>query len=50
MDSDSGTFGLSHLASNPIALTYGTLLIGVLILLVILRVLFGSITVAGGVK
>jgi len=49
MESD-GTFGISHLAGEPIALTYGMLLLGALLLLVVLRFLFGSVTVSGGVR
>ncbi len=50
MEDNGGTFGLSHLSANPIALTYGTVLIVVLVALVLLRILFGSISVSGGVK
>jgi hypothetical protein len=52
MDGNDGTFGISHLSGNPIALTYGTVLVVVLLALVLLRILFGSITVgaSGGVK
>lgn len=47
MDEESG-WGLSHLSSKPITLTFGVVLVAVLILLVILRVVFGEIRV--GVK
>jgi hypothetical protein len=52
MNENDGTFGISHLAGNPIALTYGSVLIVVLLALVLLRMLFGSISVgaSGGVK
>jgi len=49
MDGESN-FGLSHLAAHPITLTYGTVLLGALFLLIVLRVLFGSVSVTGGVK
>jgi hypothetical protein len=45
-----GTFGVSHLSAHPITLTFGTVLLAVLIILVILRIAFGDITVRGGVK
>lgn len=46
----AGTFGLSHLSDKPITLSYGMLLVAVLVLLVILRIVFGSITVSGGAR
>lgn len=49
-DNGDGTFGVSHLSSMPITLTYGMLLLGVLLLLILLRVVFGSITVSGGAR
>lgn len=47
MDDESG-FGLSHLSSAPITASFGVVLLGVLILLIILRLAFGSISVSGG--
>ena len=49
MDSD-GNWGISHLGNHPITLTFGISLLMVLVILVILRLAFGSITVSGGVK
>ena len=50
MASGDGNWGISHLGSMPITLTFGVSLLFVLIVLVLLRVLFGSISVSGGVK
>ena len=51
MDGDGeGTFGVSHLSGMPITLGFGGLLLAVLVLLVILRLVFGSITVSGGAR
>ena len=49
---DESGFGVSHLSSMPVTLTFGRVLVGVLIALILLRVVFGSITVGGsaGVK
>jgi hypothetical protein len=43
-----GTFGVGHLSAHPITLTFGMVLLLVLVVLVILRVAFGSLRV--GVK
>ena len=50
-DGESG-WGVSHLASMPITLTFGIVLLAVLIVLILLRVVFGNISVGGsaGVK
>ncbi len=48
-DSQSG-FGVSHLMTTPITLTFGTVLIGVLVVLVVLRLLFADVSVRGGVR
>ena len=50
MDGDGGSWGFGHLASMPVTLTFGMALLGVLILLVVLRLAFGSISVQGGVR
>lgn len=42
------SFGVTHLASHPITLTFGISLLAVLIILIVLRVVFGEIRV--GVK
>lgn len=47
MDDDSG-FGLSHLASTPITMSFGLVLLGVLVLLIMLRLVFGNLNVSGG--
>jgi hypothetical protein len=47
---DDGNWGIGHLAGMPVTLTFGLVLLGVLIVLVLLRVAFGSISVSGGVK
>lgn len=44
------SFGLGHLSAHPITLTFGTVLIGALLLLILLRVLFASVDVRGGVR
>jgi hypothetical protein len=49
-DGNSGSFGISHLSSMPVTLTFGVVLLFVLVVLVLLRVLFGSVSVSGGVK
>jgi hypothetical protein len=51
-DDGSGGFGIAHLASMPITLTFGIVLLAVLLVLVALRVVFGNISVGGsaGVK
>ena len=50
MDGDDSNWGFSHLSSTPVTLTFGVVLIGVLLALILLRVLFGQISVSGGVK
>lgn len=47
---DGGNWGISHLSAKPITLTFGIVLVAVLIILVILRMAFGRIAVSGGVK
>jgi hypothetical protein len=42
---DESGWGFSHLANHPIALTFGTVLLSVLILLVILRLIFADVRV-----
>lgn len=49
MDGESG-WGFGHLSSMPVTLTFGAALLMVLIVLVVLRVVFGSISVQGGVR
>jgi len=49
MDGDSN-WGIGHLSAMPVTLTFGVALLAVLVVLVILRVAFGSISVSGGVK
>lgn len=49
-DGSDGSFGIGHLSAHPITLTFGAVLLAVLIILVILRLAFGQITVRGGVK
>jgi hypothetical protein len=49
MDGEN-SWGIGHLSGMPITLTFGVALFAVLVVLVILRVAFGSITVSGGVK
>lgn len=43
-------WGIGHLSAHPITLTFGVVLALVLVILLILRLAFGSITVKGGVK
>jgi hypothetical protein len=47
---DDGNWGVGHLGSMPVTLTFGVTLAVVLVLLIVLRVAFGQITVSGGVK
>ena len=42
---DGGSWGLSHLSSMPVTLSFGLVLLAVLVILVILRVVFGEIRV-----
>lgn len=48
-DGESG-YGFSHLASMPITLSFGLVLLGVLVALIILRVVFGEIRVGAGTR
>ena len=48
-DGESG-WGVSHLSGMPITLTFGLVLLAVLIVLILLRVVFGEISVSGGAK
>lgn len=50
MSSDDGAFGISHLSTMPITMTFGIVLLSVLFVLVLLRFLFADITVRGGVR
>ena len=50
MNGDDGNWGIGHLSAHPITLTFGMALLAVLIVLVILRLAFGSISVQGGVR
>jgi hypothetical protein len=50
MSGDDSNWGIGHLSAMPVTLTFGVVLLGVLIVLVLLRVAFGSISVSGGVK
>lgn len=45
---DGGSFGIGHLSSMPVTLTFGVSLLAVLVILIVLRVAFGEIRV--GVK
>lgn len=49
MDGEN-SWGVSHLSNLPITLTFGTVLLAVLVVLILLRVVFGEITVSGGAK
>lgn len=44
MDGEGGGFGLSHLGSMPITLTYGAIIFGALLLLLLLRVFTGGLS------
>lgn len=48
-DDGQSSFGITHLANHPITLTFGVALFAVLIILVVLRVVFGDIRVGAGV-
>jgi hypothetical protein len=47
MDNESG-FGVSHLSETPITVSFGLVLLGVLLLLIVLRLLFADVKVSGG--
>lgn len=47
MDGENG-WGITHLATMPITLSFGVVLAGVLVLLLVLRLFFGDIKVSGG--
>lgn len=47
---DDSNWGFGHLAAMPVTLTFGVALLAVLIVLIILRMAFGSISVQGGVR
>lgn len=47
MDQESG-FGVSHLSETPITVSFGLVLMGVLLLLIILRLVFADVKVSGG--
>jgi hypothetical protein len=47
---DDGNWGISHLSGMPVTLTFGVVLLAVLIILIILRMAFGQISVSGGVR
>ncbi|HEV2317336.1 MAG TPA: hypothetical protein VGV89_07165 [Thermoplasmata archaeon] len=48
MNNDNGSsFGLSHLSSLPITTSFGFLLLGVLVLLLVLRLVFADISISG---
>jgi hypothetical protein len=47
-DGSTTGFGISHLSGLPITLTFGIVLSATLIILIVLRVVFGSVSV--GVK
>lgn len=49
-DDGSTSWGVSHLSSAPITLTYGMLLLAVVVLLVVLRFAFADVSVRGGVR
>jgi hypothetical protein len=50
MNGDDGNWGISHLGSMPVTLTFGVVLLAVLVGLIVLRMLFGQVTVSGGVR
>lgn len=50
MNNDGSTWGLSHLSDMPITLSFGLVLVGVLVVLIVLRFLFADVTVRGGVR
>lgn len=49
MDDESG-FGVSHLSETPITMSFGLVLLGVLLLLVVLRLVFADVSVRGGAR
>jgi len=50
VNGDDSGWGFTHLAGLPITMTFGMVLLAVLIVLILLRVLFGEIRVSGGAK
>jgi hypothetical protein len=50
MNGDESGWGVSHLSSMPITVTFGVVLLAVLVVLILLRVVFGEISVSGGAR
>jgi hypothetical protein len=49
-DDGTSSFGIGHLSAYPITVSVGVVLLGILILLVVLRLAFGSVRLEGGVR
>ena len=49
-DGQDGSWGFSHLSAHPITLTFGTVLLGALLILIVMRFAFASVDVRGGVR
>ena len=50
MDGDDGNWGIGHLTGMPVTLTFGVVLLAVLVVLIVLRMAFGQVSVTGGVR
>jgi hypothetical protein len=48
MNTESGSFGIAHLSDLPITLSFGLVLLGVLVVLVLLRFLFADVRLSAG--
>ena len=44
------SWGFSHLSGHPITLTFGSVLLGALIILIVIRFAFSSVDIIGGVR
>jgi hypothetical protein len=49
VDNESN-FGVSHLSETPITASFGFVLLGVLLLLILLRLVFADVSVRGGAR
>ncbi len=49
-DDGSSSWGVSHLSSTPITMSFGLLLLAAVVLLIVLRFAFADVSVRGGVR
>lgn len=50
MNGQDSSFGVGHLSSAPITVTFGMVLLAVLVLLIVLRLVFADVSVRGGAR